>query len=173
MNIKWVPDGPYVYALKDVEGVIFYIGKGRNRRMYDHEKEALRGKIGDKFDCIRKILDAGDAIQYEILGLYKTDKEAVEAEVRFIAEHKNLFNKTKGGEIGGIPLDPKEVIRKNAKAILNRLILAGNERHPIADIIRSEIENPSPNMVSWTPTGGIVFGWHCDKPLIKKFSVEL
>ena len=40
-----IPDGPYVYTLADADGV-FYIGKGRGRRMFHHAKEALRGKPG-------------------------------------------------------------------------------------------------------------------------------
>ena len=50
-----IPDGPYVYTLADADGV-FYIGKGRGRRMFHHAKEALRGKPGTKCDRIRQAL---------------------------------------------------------------------------------------------------------------------
>lgn len=41
-----IPSGPYCYALLDA-GEVFYIGKGRGRRMFFHEREARVGKPGD------------------------------------------------------------------------------------------------------------------------------
>jgi hypothetical protein len=62
--------GWYVYLLRDPrDGQIFYVGKGRGDRVFQHAKDALVGadEVGDKLGRIRAIHAAGTRVQAEIL----------------------------------------------------------------------------------------------------------
>jgi hypothetical protein len=68
----------YVYVRPDARP--FYVGKGQNRRAFEHEMEALRAHpIGESnpFKCnvIRKISRDGGAISYAIAGIFEPDAE--------------------------------------------------------------------------------------------------
>ena len=92
---------PYVYALADsLSGDVFYIGKGRGRRMFNHEAEARRGKAGAKCDKIRGVIATGGTVECRVMAVFATDREAYAAEKTFIAKYPNLTNITAGG--GGI-----------------------------------------------------------------------
>jgi len=107
---------PYVYALSDpITEEVFYIGKGRGRRMYQHEREAINGELGSKCDRIRRILELGLSVQYSILGEYETDQEAFKEEKRFIAQYDGLTNIMSGG--GGIRVSPAD----KAQSILDKM----------------------------------------------------
>lgn len=87
----------YVYLLSRPDGEPFYVGKGQNRRVLEHELEARRHHpLGESnpFKCnvIRKILREGGEVGYSIAGIFAADDEvgclALEAEL--IARHKRL-----------------------------------------------------------------------------------
>ena len=104
--VALIPKGkPYVYALSDpFSGDVFYVGKGRNRRLLAHEKEA-RGLSGSpKCRRIREIWNAGGHVQYQILSIHETDDEAYTTEAAEIRARGGLTN----GMLGR--LDPLEVI---------------------------------------------------------------
>jgi len=119
VSVAKAPEGPYCYALADECGRVFYIGKGLGRRMFAHVAEAKRGKSGLKCERIRQMLEAGQHVQYRILGKYATHDEACAAERGFIAAHEGLTNLTAGGE--GVKPDPKERMRRHAIRLLWRL----------------------------------------------------
>lgn len=95
-----VPAGPYVYALVDPrDSSVFYVGKGTGRRMYQHEREVMRGKVSNaaKASRIAEILAAGLRVACKVLAVFGNDAAAFKAERAFIAEHAGLTNANAGG----------------------------------------------------------------------------
>ena len=128
-----IPAGPYVYALVDPrDSAVFYIGKGNGRRMYQHEREVMRGKANNaaKTGRIAEILAAGLRVVCRVLAVFKTDAEAFKAERAFIAAHANLTNANAGGGgswAGATPhagerQESPEVTKRNALALLSRIV---------------------------------------------------
>lgn len=93
----------YVYALiNPLKDSIFYIGKGKNNRMYTHEREAKKGINAcnkHKHNTIRKIHSNDLSVKYKIL--YETDDENLCYEKEYYYIKKigldNLTNLTEGG----------------------------------------------------------------------------
>lgn len=96
---------PYVYRLIDPrDGATFYVGKGTNRRAWQHERDVRRGKVcnEDKTARIREIIAAGQTVGVSIVAEYKTDELACDAERALIAKIglANLTNQSPGGQMG-------------------------------------------------------------------------
>lgn len=93
--------GYYVYVLKDPRNSeIFYIGKGKGNRVFQHVACALETEDdSDKLNLIREILNEGKNVEYYILrhGL-ATEKDALEIESACIdlIGLDNLTNEIKG-----------------------------------------------------------------------------
>lgn len=155
-------DKPYVYALIDDKGRVFYIGKGRKYRVKNHERYAANGASGEKSDYIREVWRRGGLISFSILSTHDTDVEAGAAEKVEIASREGLLNKTPGGEIGNV-LSPYDVLKERFSKLAKRLTEDGLGDSWIAAEARKEAENPTPNVVMWCPINGVSFGWHIDK----------
>lgn len=87
----------YVYILRRPDGQPFYVGKGINRRVFDHEAEArLSHPIGESnpFKCnvIRKIIREGGEVGYCIESFYDQDQQllCLDHEASLIAQYKRL-----------------------------------------------------------------------------------
>jgi len=102
----------YVYELIDPrDGEVFYIGKGRNYRLYGHEKEAKKGKDSRKCTVIREILAAGKSIRYRIVKEFFSENEAYlfeEAHINAVGLDK-LTNEIPGGAFPAKPMPPLDI----------------------------------------------------------------
>ena len=78
--------GYYVYLLiNPLDNKIFYVGKGKENRVFNHAKAALLDWIkSDKLDIIREIIDNEQKVKYYILRHGMTEKEAYLVESAFI-----------------------------------------------------------------------------------------
>jgi len=90
----------YVYLLRDPRfGSVFYVGKGKANRVFDHASCALTdASETDKLDTIREIAAAGKAVEHYILRHGLTDAAAFEVEAAVIdfIGIKNLSNQQAG-----------------------------------------------------------------------------
>ena len=77
----------YVYGLVDPrENKIFYIGKGKGNRVFQHEEESLKHPESDKLrlQTIKDIKDAGKEVGKIIIHCNLTENEAFAAEAALI-----------------------------------------------------------------------------------------
>ena len=89
----------YVYAIKNEEGSIVYIGKGSGRRFEVQKKNfKLSGEILEKF---------------------ASEKLAYEKEVEFISLHKPSLNKCKGGN--GCTAIKKRIVKQDYEKLIERI----------------------------------------------------
>ncbi len=177
--LRSIQDRYYVYVLSRPDGTPFYVGKGTNRRVLDHEAEARRHHpIGESnpFKCnvIRKIIREGGYIRYEIRETFGSDEEVgcLELEARLIREHKRLHE---GGTLtnlasglgnvsGAAPFSLErhantlsgEPADNPDRAVLNRFLqgigpVASVPIKPIGQIARILPTTPHPNPRRPTP----------------------
>lgn len=110
------PPAHYVYVLSRPDGRPFYVGKGRGRRMFDHDAEARSGCPCHKCRVIRKIWRQGAEIQREVV--FESDSHAIALgrEIELIAFYGRaaLTNQTAGGE--GVHDPSPEIRAKLSKA---------------------------------------------------------
>lgn len=91
----------YVYELRDPDGVVFYVGKGKGQRWKAHKYEAEKGKTCRKlYNKIRKLWKTGRDFQSVKVFESHDETEAFNEERRLIALYgrENLCNLTDGGE---------------------------------------------------------------------------
>lgn len=116
----------YVYHLIDPSNDIpFYVGKGRGRRIYQHEILAKAGKKsnnnGHLFNKINKVLKEVGFIKYKFIFENLDKKTSTTKEIEEIRRWGRadmvagpLCNLTDGGE-GSISLSPQSLARKRIK----------------------------------------------------------
>lgn len=83
----------YVYLLIDPnDGQIFYVGKGKGRRMFQHVRAALNGDVDNsaKYDRIKQILDSGQDVIHKIFSLHEKEDDAFAVEKMLIEEFAPL-----------------------------------------------------------------------------------
>ena len=89
----------YVYAIKNEQGSIVYIGKGSGRR-FEVQKKNFK-------------------LSGEILETFATEKLAYAKEVEFISFHKPSLNKCKGGN--GCTATKKRIVKQDYEKLIERI----------------------------------------------------
>jgi hypothetical protein len=111
----------YVYRLEDPRtGKTFYIGKGADQRVLEHEWEALQAEIPSaKFAKIQEIIALGQQVNVIIHRHKMDEKTAYHVEAALIDAYENLTNMVRGhhAEYGAMPLN--ELILRYAAEQLN------------------------------------------------------
>lgn len=107
----------YVYTLTDPrDGSVFYVGKGKGLRMYQHVAEARRRVEGGnqrKLSRIREILDAGCEPKAEVVAEHEDEQDAFDHEADLIASIPGLTNILARG--GGWAITKDEADRRQAE----------------------------------------------------------
>jgi len=92
--------GYYVYMLIDpFDGVVFYVGKGINNRVFAHLNDALeKSTSSDKLDHIREIIEGGEKPKHIIVRHGMDEATAFEVEGALIDAYKleDLKNEQNG-----------------------------------------------------------------------------
>lgn len=101
------PPQYYVYVLARPSGKPFYVGKGVDERLFEHEREARRGHGCHKCNVIRKIWKQGGEVQRYTVFTTNDEAEAYAYEAELIALYglNTLTNHATGGKGGasGVP----------------------------------------------------------------------
>lgn len=124
-----IPDsGYYVYTLSYPDGKIFYIGKGKNHRIYDHLSEARNQCQCRKCHIIRAIWRAKHQIQLDIIFTSEDEDEAFLYEKILIKrhQHKRLVNKAPGGRGGTSTPEYRKAPQKQVTKYIERQRQKGN-----------------------------------------------
>jgi hypothetical protein len=104
----------YVYTLQYPEdypdcqkaGIVFYVGKGKGKRIFDHEQEARQSTLRKgcnlhKLGTIRKIWQAGKEVVRRKIAFFETEEEAYTFEIALIftmEPYEHLTNLSYGGK---------------------------------------------------------------------------
>jgi hypothetical protein len=107
MDISTAQNIYYVYGLHYPDGKIFYVGKGKGNRMYDHATDSRSNKCRNKHlqGTIRKIEKAREKVVYKKIAVNLAEAEAHRMEIELIAFYGKrvdasgiLVNLSDGGE---------------------------------------------------------------------------
>jgi hypothetical protein len=83
--LKNPPSPCYVYLLIDEQDEVFYVGKGRGRRLFSHEEEVFeafhkRFTNWKKLNKIARIINKGFSVRYVIDSWHEDDRSALDRE---------------------------------------------------------------------------------------------
>jgi len=77
----------YVYELIDPRNnKVFYVGKGKGKRVFEHEKEAIKGSMHRKCVLIREILNSNLKVINKIVKYFDEEQKAYDYEVKLISK---------------------------------------------------------------------------------------
>ncbi|MGY6517736.1 MAG: GIY-YIG nuclease family protein [Lysobacteraceae bacterium] len=161
----------YVYLLYRPDGTPFYVGKGRGRRIFHHEREALGLGRTHKLNTIRAVTRAGAAIGYQIHQVFECEAECLEHEIELIRTYGRhdlgtgpLTYLTDGGE-GTVGLSEETLRRIDAalhgpdapgeRGIANRFFLRLCEEVssvPVRPLATTLVAHSAPHRVCRKPS---------------------
>ncbi|MEZ5643562.1 MAG: hypothetical protein R3E99_00065 [Burkholderiaceae bacterium] len=58
--------------------------------------------------------------------------------------------------------EARTLLAARARRLWEKVNAAGNGDHPLAQLVLKEAQQPSYNMVSWSPETGAVFDWYVE-----------
>lgn len=147
----------YVYGLIDPRtNQLFYIGKGKDNRVFEHEKESINSIDSDKLKLktILEIKNVGLEVKKIIINSNLTEQEAFVAEASLI----NAFNYISDTRLtnivsghhssealsvedfekinGAIPLQENDIKHKILVIKINQLYQKGMDEHSIYEVVR-------------------------------------
>lgn len=114
----------YVYELIDPRDLtVFYVGKGKRWRLYQHEKEARSGKFSPKCAKIREILAAGHSIKYNFVKYFGDEAKAYAFEAKHIKQIglENLTNLAPGGVGVRFVQSPEKMTRSTINGLIRSM----------------------------------------------------
>lgn len=88
----------YVYTLAYPDGRVFYVGKGVNDRISEHERAARRGVQSKKCDIIRSIWAQGGEVVRRKVAFFQNEEEALRYEHYLISSLDGLINQFEGSD---------------------------------------------------------------------------
>jgi hypothetical protein len=110
----------YVYRLIDPrDESVFYIGKGKGKRAYMHQKNAKKGRIEnvEKHRKIKDIILSGHNVLVDIVQTFDKECDALKLEKDLITANKeNITNIANGNKSNS------EIISEMASHLLNNLL---------------------------------------------------
>lgn len=101
----------YVYELYDPrDNVVFYVGKGKGKRIDAHEKEARKGVCSHKCNKIRSLWSQNVEIGKRIVAVFWDEMAAYDHEFERIHSYDSLTNVMTNAIFGGMSVErpPKE-----------------------------------------------------------------
>lgn len=131
----------YVYVLARPSGKPFYVGKGKDARVFYHEQEARSGHKCHKCNVIRKIWRNGGEVQRYTVFTTDDEQEAFKYEKELIALYgrSNLCNQTDGGE--GSSNYPEEA-RAKKSASLKKALSDPERKAKMVEHIKRQWQDP-------------------------------
>lgn len=95
-EIKYHNNMFYVYGLFLPNGKVFYIGKGKNRRIFDHlsDGDIKNSHNRNKKKTIKDILESGEEVGLKIFKFFYQESEAFKLEKELIAYFGKAYNRT-------------------------------------------------------------------------------
>lgn len=102
----------YVYTLaypEQMNGAVFYVGKGTGARMHYHEVNAATGETGPRADTIRAVWDAGYQVVKTVVAQTDDELEAFRIERKTMREYAGNLTNRRASPIAG-PKHQKNVI---------------------------------------------------------------
>ena len=139
----------YIYSL-NYDGIPFYVGKGKNNRIFFHEKE-LPHKMSDHSNRhkLSKLNESikNDKLSYSIYDFYNDPTDALNDEKKLISKigRNNLTNLTDGGD-GLVNLSAES---KNKKIEKLKLLPGPNRGKKFSDEHRQKLSNAHKGLKTW------------------------
>lgn len=128
LEIKANGDKYYVYDICDPNDVVFYVGKGKKRRIFSHEFGAFKKLEVNSplYNKIRKIIRGNQKLKYSLIRFYEKESDALDLEKRLITFYGkkcdgtgSLLNLTDGGDGASGYIFTQQQIENNRQARLN------------------------------------------------------
>lgn len=142
----------YVYELIDPRsGKVFYVGKGKGERAWQHEIYARKGEIRSnwrKYCIIKSIIAADLAVEIRIVKEFDIESEAYHFEEFHIRNTPGLTNIHSGGEIIKHTFKMPEKAERHTPEINAWMRDARKISHQV-EIDRQSQPKPAPKIPEW------------------------